>query len=337
LEEGNTTQIRGRRRRVFIVLAACILVGIGVVAIWPQEKEPEYNGKKLSEWMQPYDLRYSERRSIGRIDEIGQKLADDVVRHIGTNALPWMLKWIAYEPPAWKEALGWIVWKMPATPAAWAWALRCRFPGYDPESYHSQAIARTAFKILGPEAVPAAPALARIARKARSEDRRSSAMYALSCIGRGALPVLTQALEDKKLKHTAAHVIVNMSDAGVDITQAMPAILMIERETTEVAKTNSSLALWRAYAISAPTYWNPLMPTYPRCLISALTNCLQHTNIEIRVQAANALGRLDEAAQPAVPALKEALDYPAIALQEAALDALEKIAPEVLTNGAKGF
>jgi hypothetical protein len=55
------------------------------------------------------------------------------------------------------------------------------------------------------------------------------------------------------------------------------------------------------------------------------------------VQAANALGRLGEAAQPAVPALKEALDYRAIALQEAALDALEKIAPEVLTNGVRDF
>ena len=29
----------------------CVLVGIGVVAFWPGEREPEYNGKKLSEWL----------------------------------------------------------------------------------------------------------------------------------------------------------------------------------------------------------------------------------------------------------------------------------------------
>src|SRR5262249_19027947 len=134
--------------------------------------------------------------------------------------------------------LGRVVWKMPATPAAWALALRLRFPGYDRESYHFQATASTAFKILGPQAAPAAPALARIAKRSRSKDGRSAAIYALSCIGKDALPVLTQALEDKKLKHIAARSIVNMSDANVDITRAMPALLMIERETGEIAKTN---------------------------------------------------------------------------------------------------
>jgi len=68
-----------------------------------------------------------------------------------------------------------------------------------------------------------------------------------------------------------------------------------------------------------------------------VTRCLHDTNIVIRVEALNALGRLGHFARPAVPALKDALDDRVIAVQEAAITALEKIAPEVLTNGVTEF
>src|SRR5882672_1017602 len=109
----------------------------------------------------------------------------------------------------------------------------------------------------------------------------------------------------------------------------MPAILMIDRETCEIAKTNHFLD--RGFAIAASHYSSPLMIEHRDSLISALTNCLHHPNNDVRVEAANALGRLGEEARPAVPALKEALDVRVIAVQEAALNALEKIAPKMLS------
>jgi hypothetical protein len=87
-----------RRRRVIIILVVCVLVGIGVYAFWPQEKEPEYNGKKLGEWLTLCrDYRggdYSQLQS-----------AQGAVRKIGTNGLPWLVKWMSYDTPKWKSSL----------------------------------------------------------------------------------------------------------------------------------------------------------------------------------------------------------------------------------------
>jgi HEAT repeat protein len=76
---------------------------------------------------------------------------------------------------------------------------------------------------------------------------------------------------------------------------------------------------------------------HPHFLTSALTNCLHHTNVVIRVEALNALRRIGERARPTIPAMREALDDRETAVKEAATNALEKIAPEVLTNGVKEF
>jgi hypothetical protein len=137
-------------------------------------------------------------------------------------------------------------------------------------------------------------------------------------------------VEDAKLNHLAAIDIVAMSDTGVDITPAIPAILMVDRETSAIMKTN---IYYGHYAIGPEA----LPELRSHFLASALTNCMHHTNLVIRLEAINALGRLGQAARPAVPALKEALDVPVVAVQEAAVEALEKIAPEVLTNGVKEF
>ena len=54
----------------------------------------------------------------------------------------------------------------------------------------------------------------------------------------GGLPPLLDFLEDAKLKEFAALNIVALSDTGVDITAAIPAMLMIDRETSAIEKTN---------------------------------------------------------------------------------------------------
>src|SRR5215467_6188162 len=97
-------------------MAACVLVGIGVVAFWPGEREPEYNGKKLSEWVQPYTWRYDDLEDTNRQIETKRQAADDAMRHMSTNALHWLVRWIAYEPPSWKTRVQRLVWKIPAQP-----------------------------------------------------------------------------------------------------------------------------------------------------------------------------------------------------------------------------
>lgn len=102
-----------RRRKVIIVLIISVLVGIGVVAFWPGgrvPKEPEYHGKKLREW-----LRVVEKNSIADHEVINDSTNLDnitnespqvieavrAVRAIGTNALPYLVKW-NIEQPRWR-------------------------------------------------------------------------------------------------------------------------------------------------------------------------------------------------------------------------------------------
>jgi HEAT repeat protein len=238
-----------------------------------------------------------------------------------------MLKWIAYKPPAWKVEFWRIVQKIP-------FAYRPRRVLFTMDYFPADAA--VAFRILGPEAAPAVPALSNIVKNSRS---RRAAMWALSDIGKEGLPTLMDTLEDERTKEMAAFCIVRMCDKGVDISRALPSILMVDRETSEMAKTNNSVFFDHIYAIGVSEYWrwNPPVTRHPQFLVSALTNCMHHTNLVIQVEAINGLGRLGEAAQPAVPALKEALDVRVIAVQEAAVEALELIAPEVLTNGVAHF
>jgi hypothetical protein len=69
------------RRRVIIVLAGCVLVAIGIVAFWPGEREPEYNGKTLSKWLKIYKSPSADFTAPTQIE------AADAVKHIGTNAI----------------------------------------------------------------------------------------------------------------------------------------------------------------------------------------------------------------------------------------------------------
>jgi len=52
MEEKTPEQVSkpGKRRRI-VVLVLSVIAGVAVVAFWPGLKEPEYQGKKLSEWL----------------------------------------------------------------------------------------------------------------------------------------------------------------------------------------------------------------------------------------------------------------------------------------------
>jgi hypothetical protein len=83
-----------KRRPLFFIVAACIVGAIIGLLLWPSKREPQYNGVSLSLWLVRYDS------GIKAQDE-----AVDAIRHIGTNALPFLLRWIQHEN-GWKDSLG---------------------------------------------------------------------------------------------------------------------------------------------------------------------------------------------------------------------------------------
>jgi hypothetical protein len=78
-------------------LAIKVLVVLGVVAIWPGEREPEYSGKTLSQWLL---YRPADSAAANALD-----LQIEAIRAIGEPAVPWWLKWVRYKTPPWRFRL----------------------------------------------------------------------------------------------------------------------------------------------------------------------------------------------------------------------------------------
>ena len=80
-----------RRRRILLLLAGCALVAFVLILLWPCEREPSYQGKSLSEWLFLYVAQNGQ-------DTPQAASATVAVQGIGTNALPFLLEWLEYEP-----------------------------------------------------------------------------------------------------------------------------------------------------------------------------------------------------------------------------------------------
>ena len=78
----------GKKKR--ILFAVLILAVLGVLA-WEvfRVREPVYEGKTLSEWLSGYD--YASGDTVEDYEKHGRE-SDEAVRHIGTNALPFLEK-----------------------------------------------------------------------------------------------------------------------------------------------------------------------------------------------------------------------------------------------------
>jgi hypothetical protein len=80
-----------------LILVVLVVVGVLVVVFRHREREPEYGGKKLSEWVEQM------ASHIMAATDAGQ--ATEAIAHIGTNGVPYLVKWLSYEKPSWKGKL----------------------------------------------------------------------------------------------------------------------------------------------------------------------------------------------------------------------------------------
>jgi hypothetical protein len=84
-----------RKRGFFLMFIALAVLVCLVVTGYKSDREPEYDGVKLSEWVKEEGL-----SAMG-----SREMAERAILQIGTNALPFLLKWIQYETPWWKKGL----------------------------------------------------------------------------------------------------------------------------------------------------------------------------------------------------------------------------------------
>jgi hypothetical protein len=156
-----------------LLLLACVVAGVAAFIVWPGEREAEYQGKKLSEWLADYQI-----PGWALLPPPPDKQAAEAVRHFETNALPWLLKWTGYQVPAWRTKLYSGFCKMPRPFRAHALE---RYLG--PHSRDPNTWAMRGFEILGPRASPAIPKLVGMARDPRNPEVAYRALFCLSFIG----------------------------------------------------------------------------------------------------------------------------------------------------------
>jgi hypothetical protein len=86
---------RSPRLRALLVAAAVLLM-LAFAFFLSRSREPRYKGKSLGFWL---DHLY-QTDTGGRWRQ--NTNAAEAIRHIGTNALPYLLQWNAYERPRWE-------------------------------------------------------------------------------------------------------------------------------------------------------------------------------------------------------------------------------------------
>src|SRR5436190_15040015 len=160
-----------RGRRILLMVAGCAIVLVAVL-VWPGEREPEYQGKKLSEWLGSYPPNVDTMREY--------TAAKAAVRQIGTNALPCLLRWVRCTQPRWKYKAYPTFHRLPA-------AMRIHLIERLISPYNwdqPSSLACRGFEMLGSQASPTLPELTRLANDARRPDVAKNAMAALRAMGR---------------------------------------------------------------------------------------------------------------------------------------------------------
>ena len=138
--------------------------------------EPQWDGMYLSGWANTYDFGPPGRTNVALL----------AIREMGTNAVQYLVGWMAYEPPAWRKR---IAPRLPSKARNWLRSKELR-----------SATALNVLFALGTNAAPAIPSLAKLSRST-DPAVANRAIACLCGIGDLALPALTEALKDPATPH----------------------------------------------------------------------------------------------------------------------------------------
>ena len=291
------------RRRILLVVAGFALAAVLVPVLWPRDHGPIYQSKTLEEWLELCDVDDEPTPEALK--------APEAVRHIGTNGLPFLLKRINHERPAWKLKLLALVPRALSRRAPHAMSRLFGDPG---DGDADQAA--NAFAILGQEAIPAIPALTNLLSHQEHWNTSLRALKALSYIGTNGLNIVVGIVTNTSYPDTHRFVALdNISTLGTNAICVLPALIYALNDDTmgpQVTVTLGKLKL------------------QPDLVVPALAKCLQSGELLLPESAAEALGEYGPQAAAAVPELLIATTNPEADLRIAATNALQAIASEAL-------
>lgn len=223
------------------LVALAIAVAAAIWALLPRgDREPTYEGKTLSYWLKTsIDCRYSGRYP----DPQKAKQATNAVHHIGTNALPWLVKWLDCEVPKWRDKM---LARMPRQALAYPSLARTLI---GPDGTHLW-LSITGFEILGEEAAPALPELIALGGNWQANDKSTGVLIALAHLGSIGSTSLVSVVTNSNIptgqRVTAVrHLALPSGRPRTNLTWAVPALARCGGETqisTPVVETLAALA-----------------------------------------------------------------------------------------------
>jgi hypothetical protein len=177
-----------KRTRLILIAVCVVMAGTLAIAIY-RGREPRYQGRTLTGWMEIIRL--------GNGSESEMQAAINAVQQIGTNAIPWLVKWSVAEDPKVKAAV--ILW-VNLHPS---WHLHLQ------SAEEKQKAARLGMLILAEKSRPACPGLIRLTYD-KNPDIRYNALLCLMTVRADKetlLPVLARACPfNQRFRHFSQNV-----------------------------------------------------------------------------------------------------------------------------------
>jgi hypothetical protein len=216
-----------KRRKLIWILLGCALVVV-LLLTFSREREPQYHGRSLSQWLLLLEGGHSNEPDISLHD------AEEAMRHIGTNALPSLLKWLNYREQPWRTNLQTFSKKLPQKVG---YPLSRLALGHGPEL---QWMALSSLYFLGADAKPAIPAVTNL--MASQPPYTVNGVLALAQIGGDGLPTVLNVLTNQANPWRLAAI-----DALADLDRRRPLDpLIVSALTNCLADTNREFAICAA-------------------------------------------------------------------------------------------
>ncbi len=89
--------MKKKKRTLLAAAASAVTLAFGVCLLTWCPREPTYQGRDLSDWVIQF--------GPGEGFMAQRKEAEVALGRIGTNALPYLLRWLRYEPPQWRTTV----------------------------------------------------------------------------------------------------------------------------------------------------------------------------------------------------------------------------------------
>lgn len=222
-------------RRRNIAIAVFLVAGLALLGFAARNREPRFQHHTLSYWTGLY----FEGSSPPVLAPVAQReRADDAIRHIGTNGIPYLLKWAEYDPPHRLGRMYDIYSRLPEPVRTND--LLVRLYHADPQYVRAYA-ALLALGALGPEAAPAAPKLVgAVETNAWLSQRAANVLVG---IGRPAVPAVFAAVTNT-FNPYRYDLVRSIEALGCNADFAVPVFTSLLQDPDEGIRLNAKAALY---------------------------------------------------------------------------------------------